>query len=79
MKENSETSTTVTWDTLKHGVNPILKDIEPLERAHTDADLIEQLSKLELDEEMGALGWRVLTSVHYENCWMDREHRSLQW
>lgn len=69
MKENSETSPTVTWDTLKQGIGHTMNDIEPLERAHEEADLIEQLSKLELDEEMGALGWRVLTDVHYEGCW----------
>jgi hypothetical protein len=31
--------------------------------------LVEQLSRLELDEELGALGWRVLMSVDYEECW----------
>lgn len=40
-----------------------------LELAIAKADLAKQLEMIELDEDVGALGWRVLMSVHYENCW----------
>lgn len=44
---------------------------EALEEAIAKAELTKRLEKIELDEEMGALGWRVLTSVDYEGCWQD--------
>ena len=69
MKENSETSPTVTWETLKHGIKHVMEDIEPLDRAYAEAALVKQLSKVELDEEIGALGWRVLMNVFYEDAW----------
>jgi hypothetical protein len=40
-----------------------------LEEAIVRADLCKQLEKIELDEEMGALGWRVLMSVDYYDAW----------
>ena len=42
---------------------------EALEEAIAKADLIKQLEKIELDEEMGALGWRVLMNVDYYDAW----------
>lgn len=40
-----------------------------LEEAIAKAALVEQLEKVRTVEEMGALGWRVLTSIHYEDSW----------
>ena len=40
-----------------------------LEEAKVNAALVKHLSKVTLDEDMGALGWRVLTSVDYADAW----------
>jgi len=40
-----------------------------LELAIANADLAKQLEKIGTDDELYALGWRVLNSVHYEKCW----------
>jgi len=42
---------------------------EALEEAIAKANLVMQLEKIRLDEEMGALGWHVLMRVHYEDAW----------
>ncbi len=40
-----------------------------LEEAIAKAGLIKQLEKIRLDEDMGALGWRVLMNVDYKDAW----------
>lgn len=43
---------------------------------YKENSLMKQLLSVSLDEEMGTLGWRVLTDVHYEGCW---QHTGWVW
>lgn len=35
------------------------------------SDLAKQLSRVDLDEELEALGWQVLMILYYENAWQN--------
>lgn len=69
MNENSKTSPTVIWRDLEHDIDHVMKDIEPLDRAYAEVALVNQLSKVKLDDELWALGYRCLMHVHHERCW----------
>ncbi|MCW4049146.1 MAG: hypothetical protein NWE89_05350 [Candidatus Bathyarchaeota archaeon] len=50
------------------GLNYVVSEFYKYSR-YKRTQLIEQLEKIDLEDEMTDLGWRVLMSVDYENAW----------